>query len=108
MTANGSLRAPRLRTRRAHAPLSCPRRGQRATDLRLARDRQLDEASRLNPTCVDLGATQTIRRPANYIALRESLRWIPALVPFGFASLHSAGTAHAATSGPRASRRRAL
>ena len=62
-------------------PTLVSRRAQRDTDLGLARDRQLDEASRLNPTCVDLGATQTIRRPANYIALRKSLRWIPALIP---------------------------
>jgi hypothetical protein len=39
----------------------------------------------------DLGATRPIAA-ANHFALRESSRWIPALVPFGFASLHSAGT----------------
>ena len=45
------------------------------------------------PTCVDLGATRHDRRPASYIALRESSRWIPALVPLALArSLHSAGT----------------
>ena len=32
----------------------------RYTDLGLARDRQLDDASRVNPTCVDLGAHERI------------------------------------------------
>ena len=39
----------------------------------------------------DLGATRRIAA-GSHIALCESARWIPALVPLGFASLHSAGT----------------
>jgi hypothetical protein len=49
-------------------PLSCPGRAQRDTDLGLARDRQLDDASRVNPTCVDLGATRQIAA-GNHVAL---------------------------------------
>src|SRR6476659_3474734 len=51
-----------LRAARPRAPLSCPRRAERDTDLGLARDRQLDDASRVNPTCVDLGATRADQR----------------------------------------------
>jgi hypothetical protein len=36
----------------------------------------------------DLGATRRIA-VGSHVSLRESSRWIPALVPFGFASLHS-------------------
>jgi hypothetical protein len=64
---NGSLRAPRF-----HTLVS------RASERQRAKTR-------------DLGATRPIAA-ASHIALRESLRWVPALVPFGFASLHSAGT----------------
>ena len=39
------------RANRALAP--CPGRAKRDTDLGLARDRQLDDASRVNPTCAD-------------------------------------------------------
>src|SRR4051794_947624 len=59
MTANGPLC-----TRRDFAR-SCPGRAQRDTDLGLARDRQLDDASRVNPTCVDPG-------PHEWIAIRDS------------------------------------
>ena len=73
---------PTVRSRAAD--LSCPGRAWRDTNLGLARDRQLDDARGPRGD-----ATDRSRQP--YFASRL-LRWVPALVPFGFASLHSAGT----------------
>ena len=50
-----------------------PGERKRDTDLGLARDRQLDDASRVNPTCVDLGATRADHRGEKARACRVAL-----------------------------------
>src|SRR3954452_12814089 len=65
------------------------------TDLGLARDRQLDDASRVNPTCVDLGRHE-------WIALRDSCAGSLVSPLAQGRSLYSPGTRERVSAAPAA------